>query len=117
MSGTAIGHEERKGLRDLWTRSLQDLIAIYLPYMIMAADMIILMCYVYDPAMNFLLYASLPDRFRNWFTFGLCMVEEVRLFIILGGTKVPVWQLQVTAFDLVNNSLEHMEQHLLQQQR
>ena len=33
-------------------------------------------------------------------------MEEVRLILFAAGFVVPVWQLQVIAFDLVNNGLK-----------
>ena len=112
-----VGHDDKTGLRGLWQRSLQDLIAIQLPYTTLAAESVIVICYVYDPTMSFLLYSSLPEKFQNWFTLGICTLEEARLLVTLAGICVPVWQLQVIAFDLVNNGLEQMEQYLLKERR
>ena len=96
----------------LWECSLQDLIAICLPYMIITAASAVVVCFLYDPTMDILLYSGLPDGYKNWFTFWVCMIEEIRLITMVIGTVTPVWQLQVIAFDLANDTLKEVEKSL-----
>ena len=87
--------------------SAQDLIAIYVPHMIIfGAALLIGCCYIYDPTLRLLLYSALPERYQNWLTFTMCLAEEIRLLLICSGVVVPVLQLQVISFDKVNVELE-----------
>ena len=56
--------------------------------------------------MRMLLYSALPENHKNWISCGILWMEEVRLILFAAGFVVPVWQLQVIAFDLVNNGLK-----------
>ena len=87
-------------------KSLQDLIAIVLPYMALLAALTIGACYALDPTMKLLLYSALPAQYQNWLSFAICLVEEVRILGIFAGTVTPVWQSQIIAFDLVSDNLE-----------
>ena len=55
--------------------------------------------------MRMLLYSAVPESHKNWISFGILRMKELWLFLFASGIIVPVWQLQVIAFDLVNNSL------------
>ena len=87
-------------------RSLHDLIAIYLPHMLIAAILAISACYVLDRTMKMLLFSALPVRYQNWFTMGVCLLEEVRFLGVFLATVMTVWQTKIVAFDLINNNLE-----------
>ena len=80
--------------------------------MIITAASAVAVCFLYDPAMNLLLYSGLPDCYKNWATFCVCMVEEIRLIMMVVGTVTSIWQLQVIAFDLANHTLKEVEKHL-----
>ena len=86
--------------------SLQDLIAIFMPYMVLLAVPVISSSFIYDPTLRLLLYAVLPESFKTWPWFGLCFIEEVHLLTMFVSIATPAWQLQVISFDLVNKSLE-----------
>ena len=87
---------------------LQDLIAIWLPYMVLLAVVMIGACYLYYPTMRLLLYSALPPSYQNWWIFTILWMEEMRLLILALGTVVPVWQLQIIAFNLIHSSLQAM---------
>ena len=87
-------------------KSLQDLIAIFLPYMALLAVLVIGACYALDPTMKLLLYSALPARYQNCLTFAICLLEEIRILGIFAGTVTPVFQSQIIAFDLVSDNLE-----------
>ena len=106
MSVTANG--EKQGLGRLMECSLQELIAILIPYMIALAAVVIAACILYDPTMKMLLYSSVPHSYKNWFSFGICFVEETRLLLMCVGINVPVFQLQLIAFELINSRLEEI---------
>ena len=91
----------------MWERPLQDLAAIFLPYMTPWAAIAVGACIVYDPTMTMLLYRALTGQYQNWFTFWVCFVEEIRFMLIFIGIAIPVWQCQVIAFDLMNNKLQN----------
>ena len=104
-SGTA------KSRRQLWYKRLlecspQDLIALYLPYMVLCSIAFIGACYVYDPTLRLLLYSALPERHQNWLTFLICFVEEMRLVSIIAGIGVAVLEIQINTFEEVTNHLE-----------
>lgn len=86
--------------------SLQDLIVIYVPYMVVLAAVLILACYVYDPTLRLLLYSALPECHQTWLAFVICYMEEMRFMLMLFGIVTPVWQLQVLSLDLINKYLE-----------
>ena len=86
--------------------SLQDLIVLFLPHMILLAAVLIGACCVYDPTMRLLLYSALPESYQSWLLFGICFVEELRFMLMMISIAIPVWQMQVMSFDLVNTALE-----------
>ena len=86
--------------------SLQDLIGILMPYMVLLAVPVISLAFVYDPTLRILLYALLPESLKTWPWFGVGFIEEVHFLTRMVCIAVPVWQLQVISFDLVNKSLE-----------
>ena len=85
--------------------SLQDLIAIVMPYMTPVVIAMIAGCMLYDPTMKMLLYSGLPGQYQSWASAVICFAEEMRFLVILVGVAVPIWQFQVIAFDLVNRKL------------
>ena len=91
---------------------MQDLIAIYLPDMIITALLAILACIIYDPSMSLLLYSGLPEVYQNRFTFWICMVEETRFLMFMAGMDTPTWQSQVISFDFVSKNLEEIMEKL-----
>ena len=99
--------EAELGPQHLWERPLQDLAAIFLPYMTPLAAIAVGICILYDPTMTMLLYRALPGRYQNLFTFWVCFLEEIRFMSIFIGIAIPVWQCQVIAFDLMNNKLQN----------
>ena len=86
-------------------RSLQELIVIWLPHMIVAGAPMIGACYLNDSTIKMLLYSALHESQKNWISFGILWIEEVRFMIFAAGVAVPVWQLQVISFDLLNSRL------------
>ena len=80
--------------------------------MVITSGSAVAVCFFYDPTMNFLLYSGLPDQYKNWATFWVCMMEEIRLVMMVVGTVTPVYQLQVIAFDLANDTLKEVEKSL-----
>ena len=86
--------------------SLQDLIALSVPYMIILLVVAIGTCYISDPSMPVLLYSGLPKSYQSWLTFVVLFVQEMRLLLTLGSVFTPVIQLQVLSFDAVIAHLE-----------
>ena len=97
----------------LYERSLQDLIAIYLPLMVIIGESSILACFIYDPSMSLLLYSGLPATYQNSLTFWTCMVEEARYLTVFSGIAITALQLQVIAFDLVTKNVEETIEKLI----
>ena len=106
-------HEGTHGRRRVLQSPLQDLVAIWLPYLVLLAAVMVGACYLYDPTMRLLLYSALPGSYQNWWIFTILWVEEVRLLILASGTVVPVWQLQIIAFDLIHHSLQSLTNSML----
>ena len=86
--------------------SLQDLIAIGIHYPIILLITLILVCYLYDPTMQMLLYSALPTQQKNWLSFSIFFVEEARFLFMMQGVAVPVFQVQVISFDLINKTFQ-----------
>ena len=94
-------------------RSLQDLLAIYMRRIGLVSGVAVLGCYVYDPSMKLLLYAAVPAAYQNWLSFCVCYVAEIQHLMMLIGTGLSTWQLQVMSFDLVTHKLESIVEELL----
>ena len=73
--------------------------------MAVATAFLIGACFIYDREMKFLLYSALPENGKNWLSFCICWLEEMRMLFVAVGIAVPTMQLQVIAFDLLNVSL------------
>ena len=71
-------------------------------------DPIIIACFILDPTMRLLLYSAIPASHQIWWSFGLCLGEEIRLLGFCTAIVTSVWQLQVVAFDLISNTLESL---------
>ena len=99
-------NERKPCWRQFCERSLQELIAISLPVMGIATVLAVGACFLYDPDMKALLYSTLPEMYKNWFSFGVCWLEELRTLLMYVGIAGPLIQIQVIAFDLLNDSLE-----------
>ena len=108
MLGSADNYVGKGRLDRLLSRSLQDLIAIWLPYMDFPAVLVIVVCMIYDPTMKLLLYAALPEAYQNWLSFSMLLVEEVRFLLVFLGLAVPAWQLQIIAIQDVHKALQFL---------
>ena len=86
--------------------TLQDLLALYLPYAIYPAVLLIGAAVIYDPAIPMLIYTILPESMKTWPWFWLCFIEEVRFVTFFDVLAVPLWQIQIISFDLINVNLE-----------
>ena len=102
------GGRVRERPHSLYSRPLEDLIAIFLPHVIVASFAFILLIFVYEPSISFLLYSAVSTKYKSWFTFATCMMEEVRFVMFIIGIIVPIWQLQVVAFEDISCNLKDM---------
>ena len=100
-------------IRPLLDRKLQDLIAMYLPNILVTIGLPVLACYVYMPGPKFLLYSVLPSSQQNWLTFTVFIVEEVRYLFQLLGLSCSVYQHQVIAYELITQELEQVVETVL----
>ena len=100
--------DKRQWLIQMKEKSLQDLIAIFLPYMSLSAVLAIGACYALDPTMKLLLYSALPAGYQNGLSFGICLAEDVRLPGIFTAITTPVFQVHIIAFDLISDSLRRV---------
>ena len=101
------GKWERKYLR-LQERSLQDLLGLLMPVGIPLSAGVVGVCILFDPMMKFVLYSALPEQFQNWLSFVICYVEEIRFLYMFAAIIIPIWQVQLLAFDLINDKLEEI---------
>ena len=106
-------HPQKKGWRRFWGRSLQELIVICLPAMCIPTVSAIAACFLYDPGMKVLVFSVLPEKHKNWLSFGVCWLEELRMLFMIVGIAVPVFQVQVITFDVLNYSLEAIGKDLI----
>ena len=92
--------------RSWWQRlSLQDLMALYAPELILVGILAVIAAMVYDPTMKMLLYTALPDGMRTPIWFILCFAEELRNLMFEGAILVPVLQIHVLTFEVVDEAL------------
>ena len=91
----------------LMESSLQDLIAIFMPYMGILAVILITLSLVYDPTMTIFLYSMMPEGWKTWPWFMVALMEEIRSMTIALAVAFPAFQIHVIAFDLVNQRLEN----------
>ena len=54
------------------------------------------------------MHGALPERYRSWLTLGICLLEEVRIGLVVLGVVGTTWQFQVISFDLINEKLSTM---------
>ena len=73
-----------------------------------AAVLLIVLSFVDDPTMSLLLHSMLPESWETCPWFLACLMEEACLMTVLTAIAVPMWQVQVVAFDLANISLDKM---------
>ena len=76
--------------------------------MIILAVVVVTVSFVYDPTMTAFLFSMLPERYKTWPWFVVCLFDEVRSMIIMAAVAVPAFQTQVIAFELVNTSLQNV---------
>ena len=86
--------------------TLQDLIAICLPWMALATFPVIAAALLYDPTMKLLLYAAVPEDWRTGPCFWACFMAELHFLAMLDAIVISTWQLQVISFELLNTKLE-----------
>ena len=105
---TPLFHEEDgKGwVQKLMKHALQDLIGVGLPYLVLPVTPIVCASFVYDPTMKLLLYAMVPDGWKTWPSVCTCLIMEANLMLMFAAIAIPAWQVQVTAFELVNHKLQ-----------
>ena len=106
LRGYLAESARENGQRHLWERSLQDLLGILMPVLIPLSTLIVLACILYDPTMKFVLYAALPRKFQNWLSFIICSMEETRFLYMFAAITIPMWQVQLVAFAMINSRLE-----------
>ena len=92
--------------------SLQDALAVCLPYVAACTDVLLLAALLYDPTMRLLLHSAVPDNYRTCWIFGLCFAQDMRQLFFCVGNLVSAWQLQVTAFEVISYSLEEIMESL-----
>lgn len=108
VGATPRGGEKKDYLSRLKEYTLQDLVAINLTYMVLAIIGLIIVAAIYDPTLQFLLYAGLPQHVQTWLTFAVLMLEEMRYMLMNCAVIVPVFTLQIISFDLVNSQLKFL---------
>ena len=111
-----LENTENKGKRwfdRLLECSLQDLIAIWLPHMLLLAASMAVICMIYDPTMKLLLYAALPESYQSWLTLGIGLVAEWCFLLFGAGLTVPAWQLQIVVIQDINEKLETLIESMM----
>ena len=87
--------------------TLQDVLAICLPYMVFLAVIVVTASFAYDPTMKLLLCAMIPEEsWKTWPWFWACFPWELHFVAMSGVIAAPVWQLQVISFELINVNLQ-----------
>ena len=108
----SVGDSSQPWFRRLSALSLQDLIALHIPYMVTALIVVIGACFINEHTMQLRPYSAVPDKIRNWIAFMICFMEEMRFLIMIPGTAGPAWQLQVISFGLIERNLKFMGESL-----
>ena len=96
----------KRWIQKLMEHSLQDVIGVGLPYLVLPLVPIICASFVYDPTMKFLLFAMVPESWNTWPSFCIWLIVEAYLLFMLPVIALPAWQVQVIAFELVNHNLK-----------
>ena len=86
--------------------SWRDLILILLPYTGILSLLLITLSLIYDPTMTIFMYSSLPENWKTWRWFLVCLLLEVRSMANSVALAIPAIQIHVIAFDLVIESLQ-----------
>ena len=103
-SGCSQNCKER--LEQLRQYSLQDLLAIFIPHMLVACVVLMLTVCMYDSTMKFLVYSILPESKKTWLWFVICSLEEVRFFMFWFVVSAPVFQIQLVSFENLKSALQ-----------
>ena len=106
LAAAAVDSRRQVWYKRLLEYSPQDLMAVYLPYMILCSLAFVGACYIYDPTLSMLLYSALPERYQNWLIFIICFAAEMHFVVIIAGMGVKVLELQINTFDEITTQLE-----------
>ena len=88
--------------------SLQELIALYDPYLVNAAAVAVIAGFLYDPNMKAWLYSSLPKSYTGPLWFAGCLALEVHFVTFVAANVAPLFQIHVIFFDRINRALQRV---------
>ena len=108
------GATSRRLNRLLRESTLQDLIAIFLPHILLIAVLFITASLVCYPTMTGFLYSVLPESWKTWPWFLAFLLMEIRSMTMVLAVLSQALQIHVVAFDLVNWSLQQLECKVLE---
>ena len=79
--------------------TLQDSVALGLPYLTLSAYFVICPCLALHPKLKLLLYSGLNPRCQSPLVFVVCLAEDLRFVAMTAAIGTPSLQVQVIAFD------------------
>ena len=85
--------------------SLQDLIALLLPYMFGFAILLVLVISLFDPTTTLFVHGALPEKYQSSLSLALCFLEEVRIGFVILGVVGATLQLQVISYVSIQERL------------
>ena len=90
--------------------SLQDRIALFMPYTTTAAGLLIVLPSWLNPCIRSSLYSIMPLKYRGKIALVICSCEELRFVMFLVAVAVPLYQFEVIAFDQICRKLGQLRE-------
>ena len=95
-------------LRRLRSFSLQELIALVLPYVVEFGILDVALLYIVFPDMKILLYCCLPSRVQHVLLFFMMLIPEVLMLSFTLSVAIMVLTIQMMCFEKVTGELEYI---------
>ena len=91
------------------SRSRQELLAIAMPFAIVGAVIAVLFMFSYERTLSFLLYSSLPSRYKTGDSFRLLFPAEVLFIVVLASNGGLVLNTQLLFFEKLSDDLKRLK--------
>ena len=101
-----VGAGKGRKIRDLFQRSLQDLVALYAPHMVIAGGLTGFLCFLYAPTLSAWLYSSVPAKYQGYTWFAVCLVVEAHWLSFVAIHSSSSFQIHVVFFDGIHRELQ-----------
>ena len=91
------------------SRSRQELLAIAMPFVLVAGVLVILLMFSYDRTLSFLLYSSLTAEYKTRAGFRLLLPAEVLFVVMLASNGGLVLNTQLLFFEKLSGHLKRLK--------